>query len=95
MCANTIPRRKTIHSDPREAVTAANQSGKHYEAISKQSEVHHSTVRKLFISEKHSRQLLIFPGVDSAVNSPQRNWKKEKKKIYISDATGLSQYVKS
>ena len=43
MCLNTMPKRKDISSDLREAVVAAHQSGKGCKAISKLFGVHHST----------------------------------------------------
>ncbi|KAM3912509.1 uncharacterized protein RB166_019314 isoform 2-T2 [Leptodactylus fuscus] len=47
VCVTKMPRRKEISNDLREAIVAAHQSGKGYKAISKQFEVHHSTVRKI------------------------------------------------
>ena len=81
VCVNTMPRRKDISNDLREAIVAAHQSGKGYKAISiiLQRE-------RLFTSGKHSGQLSIFPGVDVPASSPQG----EKAKSYISDSTGLS-----
>jgi len=44
-CVTTMPWRKDICNDLREGIVAAHQSGKSYKAISKQSGVHHSTVK--------------------------------------------------
>lgn len=61
MCVNTVPKRKYISNELRGA-TVAHQSGKGYEAISKESEVYHSTMKKKkFTNQKHSRQLPNFP----------------------------------
>ena len=49
---NTMPRRKDISSNVREAIIAAHQSGKGYKTISKQLGVHHSTVRMII----HNRE---------------------------------------
>jgi len=53
--ANTMPRKKDISNDLREAVVAACKSGKGYKAISKQFGVHHSTVRKIFYTSGSGR----------------------------------------
>jgi len=52
VCVNTVPRRKDISNDLKEAIVAAHQSGKGYKAFSiiLQREI-------LFTSGKHSRQL--------------------------------------
>ena len=43
---NIVPRKEDINTDLREALVAAHHSRKAHQAISNQSEVHHSTVRK-------------------------------------------------
>jgi len=78
VCVNTMPRRKDISNDLREATVAARQSGKGYEVISKLSGVHHSTERK-------------WKTFRTAVNLPRSvSPQGEKPKSYISDSTGLS-----
>ena len=59
MCVNTMPRRKDISNDLREAIVAAHQSGKGYKVIS-----------ELFgKSGKHSRQLSIYLVLDMIARS--------------------------
>ena len=58
VCVNTMPRRKDISNDLREAIVAAHRSEKGYKDISKLFRVRHSTER-LFPKGKHSRQLSI------------------------------------
>jgi len=60
-CVLTMPRRKDISNDLREDIF---QSGKVYTAISKQFEVHHSTVRKII----HKWERPISPGVEDPEN---------------------------
>lgn len=57
--------------EEKEAIVAAHQSDKGYKGICKQFEVHYFTVKRLFTSRKHLKQLSIFPGVDVPANSPQ------------------------
>ena len=47
VCVNTMPRRKDISNDLREAIVAAHQFGKGYKDISKFFGVHHSTEIKI------------------------------------------------
>ncbi|XP_053577468.1 uncharacterized protein LOC128666737 isoform X3 [Bombina bombina] len=58
---NTMPRRKDICNDLREAIVAAHQSGKGYKAISKQFKVHHSTVRKIIYKWKTFKTVANLP----------------------------------
>ena len=61
VCVNTMPRRKDISNDPREAIVAAHQSGKGYKAISKLFRVHHSTERKIIHKWKTIRTAVNLP----------------------------------
>jgi len=67
-----MPRRKDISNDFR-AVVAAHQSDKCYTAISKQSEVHYSTVRKIIHKWKTFKTAASGrpSGVGIPANSPQ------------------------
>lgn len=52
VCVNAMPRRKDISNDLEEVNVAANQCGKHYKAIIKLFQVHHTTMRKIFHKQK-------------------------------------------
>lgn len=47
VCVNTVPGKKSVNNELREATVGAYQSGKDYKAISKQFEVNPSTVREI------------------------------------------------
>ena len=61
MCVNTMPRNKHIRNDCGEAVVAAYRCGKDYKAISKQFNVHHSTMRKIIHKWKTFKTVASLP----------------------------------
>ena len=89
----TVPGRKDISSDLREATTAAQKSGKSYKVISKQICFHHLMRERSLTSGKHSRHLPVFPGVLPQDQTVQR-LENLQNKSYISKSKGFCYYVK-
>ena len=58
MCVNTMPRRKDISNNLREATVASQQSERGYKVICKQSGVHHSTATEIIDKWKTFRTVV-------------------------------------
>lgn len=70
-CVSTTPKRKDVCNDLTEAVAAACKSGKSYKAIFKQSEIHHSTVKKFIHKGKTFKTAVSLPICGLPANSHQ------------------------
>ena len=70
VCNNPMPRSRDISNEAREAVAAADKSGKVYMTVSLFS-VHNCAVRKFIQKWKTFKTVASFPAVDIPASSPK------------------------